>query len=103
MDKYFKERCQLATALRWTARLNMHESVVNHFSLSLNKDASKFLINPGGLHFSLVKASDLVLVDNNNHNESIKNLAEDRKPLKTALDVHGCIHHENKNATCCNG
>ena len=37
----------------------MHESVVNHFSLSVNNDATKYLVNPGGLHFSLIKASEL--------------------------------------------
>jgi len=30
------ERIALACALRWTARLEMHESVANHFSLAVN-------------------------------------------------------------------
>ena len=56
MDNYTKQKIELAAAFRWTARLNMHESVVNHFSLSVQNDSSKFLVNPGGVHFSLLKA-----------------------------------------------
>jgi hypothetical protein len=31
---HWRERVDLAAALRWTARLNIHEAVVNHFSLA---------------------------------------------------------------------
>ncbi|MES0130708.1 hypothetical protein NKJ76_18230 [Mesorhizobium sp. M0029] len=37
---YYEERVDLAAAFRWTARLNMHEAVANHFSLSVNEDGS---------------------------------------------------------------
>ena len=96
---YYKERCELAAVLRWTARLNMHESVVNHFSLSVDKDRSKFLINPGGLHFSLMKASDLILIDGNNIKKSLNNLPNDKRPLVTALDLHTSVH-KLKKAAC---
>ena len=33
---FYQERLDLACAFRWTARLNMHEGVSNHFSLSVN-------------------------------------------------------------------
>jgi len=32
---YAKEREDLAAAFQWTARLNMHEAVANHFSFSV--------------------------------------------------------------------
>ncbi len=35
---YAEERAELAAAFRWTARLNMHESVANHFSLAVSED-----------------------------------------------------------------
>ena len=60
--------------------------------------ARKFLINPGGLHFSIIKASDLILVDANDVKNSLKNLSEDRKPLVTAIDLHSNIHKLIKNA-----
>ncbi len=33
---HWQERCDMAAAFRWTARLNMHEAVANHFSLAVN-------------------------------------------------------------------
>ena len=57
-------------------------------------------INPGGYHFSLMKASDLILIDTNDIKKSINNLEEDHKPLITALDVHHNIHKKVDNAIC---
>ena len=100
MDNYDNQRAELAAAFRWTARLDMHESVVNHFSLSVDEDSSKFLVNPGCLHFSLIKASDLILVDVDNIQQSVSHIDEDNRPLETALDLHGSIHRKNKKARC---
>ena len=61
----------------------MHESVVNHFSVSVDKSRSKFLINPGGLHFSLIKASDLILIDG-------------RYRVLTALCIHQYLRRNKK-------
>ena len=46
------ERIALACAFRWTARLDIYESVANHFSLAVDEAATKFLMNPRGRHFS---------------------------------------------------
>ena len=54
-NSYFAERVDLAAALRWTARLNMHEAVANHFSLAVDDTTTKFLINPNARHFARVK------------------------------------------------
>lgn len=97
---FYKERIELAAVFRWIAKLNMHESVVNHFSCAVGKDRRYFLINPGGYHFSLMKASDLILIDTQNINKSINELEEDHKPLITALDVHKNIHEKVDNAIC---
>ena len=59
------ERIDLAAAFRWTARLNMHEAVANHFSLAINDSGTKFLMNPNQVHFSKIKASDLLVIDAN--------------------------------------
>ncbi len=45
------ERIDLAAAFRWTARLNMHEAVANHFSLAINDSGTRFLMNPNQVHF----------------------------------------------------
>ena len=62
---FYDERVDLACAFRWTARLNMHEAVANHFSLAVNDDGTHFLMNPNQVHFSRIKASDLLLIDAN--------------------------------------
>ena len=52
----------LAAAFRWTARLNMNEGIANHFSVCL-PNSNDFYVNGSGLHFSSIKASDMVLVE----------------------------------------
>ena len=54
----------LAAAFRWTAKLNMHEGVANHFSVCM-PDSNDFYVNGSGMHFSTIKASDLILVEQN--------------------------------------
>jgi ribulose-5-phosphate 4-epimerase/fuculose-1-phosphate aldolase len=56
-------RTDLAAAFRWAARLNWHESIVNHFSVVVSEDRCKFLLNPNGRHFSRIRASELLLLD----------------------------------------
>jgi len=85
---HWVERCDLAAAFRWTARLNMHEAVSNHFSLAINDDGSKFLMNPNQVHFSRIKASDMIVVDANDP-ETLKG---PDAPDLTAWGLHGGLH-----------
>lgn len=62
---HWQDRIELAAAFRWTAKLNMHEAVVTHFSLAINADGSQFRINPNQAHFSLIRASELLALDAN--------------------------------------
>ena len=50
-------RTDLAAAFRLAAKMDLHESVANHFSAAVSPDGRQFLINPKWRHFSLVKAS----------------------------------------------
>ena len=90
-----KERVDLACAFRWTARMGMHEALANHLSLAVNKDGSKFLINPKK-HFSRIKASDLLLLDANN----LPNKDDPLDPDLTALGLHGAIHRKCPHVRC---
>jgi len=61
----------LAAVFRWTAKLNMHEGIANHFSVCVPGSDGDFYVNGTGMHFSNIKASDLVLIENKNF-EKIK-------------------------------
>lgn len=94
--EHWQERVDLAAAFRWTARLNMHEGVSNHFSLAINDDGSKFLMNPNQVHFSRIKASDLIVVDANDP----ETLEGPDAPDPTAWGLHGGVHSHCKHARC---
>ena len=81
-------RVDLAAAFRWTARLNMHEAVANHFSVAVNDDGTQFLMNPNQMHFARIKASDLLLLDANDPDTMNRPDAPD----PTAWGLHGAIH-----------
>ncbi|RWO80110.1 class II aldolase and adducin N-terminal domain-containing protein [Mesorhizobium sp.] len=93
---FYEERVDLACAFRWTARLNMHEAVANHFSLAVNDDGSQFLMNPNQVHFSRIKASDLLLIDANDPDT----LSGPDAPDPTAWGLHGAIHRNVRHARC---
>ncbi|MBR9844267.1 MAG: hypothetical protein GYB25_13985 [Rhodobacteraceae bacterium] len=93
---FWQERVDLAAAFRWTARLNMHEGVANHFSLAINEDGTKFLMNPNQMHFSRIKASDLIVVDANDP----ETLEGPDAPDPTAWGLHGGIHRHCGHARC---
>ena len=90
-------RRDLAVAFRFAARLNMHEATANHFSVVVSQDSQNFLINPAGRHFSLVRASELVLVDLNAKNFGI---AENQLVDPTAINLHGQLHKLLPHAKC---
>ena len=86
----------LAAVFRWTAKLNMNEGIANHFSVCL-PNSNDFYVNGSGLHFSSIKASDMVLVEQNKI-EEIKKKPELVDP--TALNIHGTIHKKVPHARC---
>ena len=95
-----QSRIDLACALRWAARLNLHEGVDNHFSLAVPDDdgvmrGNRFLINPYGWHWSEVTASSLVLC-----NDKGEVLEGDNEVEDTAFFIHSRIHIGAPHAIC---
>ena len=43
-EDQWQKRVDLAAAFQWTARLDMHEAVANHFSLIVDHEQKTFLI-----------------------------------------------------------
>jgi ribulose-5-phosphate 4-epimerase/fuculose-1-phosphate aldolase len=76
--------------------LNLHEGVANHFSLAVNDDGTQFLMNPNQVHFSRIKASDLLFLDANDP----KTLEGPDAPDPTAWGLHGSIHRRCPHARC---
>jgi ribulose-5-phosphate 4-epimerase/fuculose-1-phosphate aldolase len=74
----------------------MHEAVANHFSLAINADGSEFLINPNQMHFSKIKASDLLVIDANDP----ETLEGPNAPDITAWGLHSAIHRHCPHARC---
>lgn len=84
-------RLDLAAALRWASRLGLNEGVCNHFSYELADD--RYLINPQGLHWSEVKASDILLI---NGAGDVLHGPHTLEP--TAFFIHSWIHRLNPQA-----
>ncbi len=93
---HWQARVDLAAAFRWTAHLGMHEAVANHFSLTINEDGTQFLINPNQVHFSRIRASDLLEIDANDP----ETLNRPDAPDPTAWGLHGGLHRHCPHARC---
>ena len=59
--RFMEERIDFAAAFRWAARLGWQTGICNHFSWMV--DDQHILINPRGLFWSEITASNLVLLD----------------------------------------
>lgn len=95
-DPIRKARIDLAAAFRWAARYDWHEAVANHFSVAVNDSGTEFLINPNGMHFSRIKASDLLLLDANDPDTA----KGPNAPDPTAWGLHGALHRNVPWARC---
>ena len=92
---YANEREDLAAAFQWTAKLNMHEAVANHFSIII-EDGKRFLINPNQRHFSQIKSSDILDLAINEKEPFKLNNAPD----PTAWGLHSALHKHVPHAKC---
>ncbi len=89
----YELRRDLAAAFRAAVRFGMHEGVCNHFSLAID-DNRTFLMNPHGVHFSRLRASNLISVDAEGRSVD----AEEKR--HTAFYIHSRIHRANPRARC---
>ncbi|MBL6456031.1 aldolase [Belnapia sp. T6] len=78
-------RIDLAAALRWAARLGLHEGVCNHFSVMLAPD--RFLINAHRTHWAKARASDLLVIDGAGNT-----LEGQGRPATTGINIHVPMH-----------
>jgi ribulose-5-phosphate 4-epimerase/fuculose-1-phosphate aldolase len=81
-------RIDLAAAFRLAAGADWHEGVANHFSAAVSADGRRFLINPRWHHFSMLRASDLLLVDAGDPDT----MKRPEAPDPSAWSIHSAIH-----------
>lgn len=93
---HWESRVDLAAAFRLTAHNDWHEGVANHFSLAVSPDGKQFLMNPRNRHFSLVRASELLLIDADDKDT----MNAPNAPDASAWSIHGAIHRNHPSATC---
>lgn len=79
-------RVDLAAAFHLAVANNLHEAIANHFS-ALLPDGQHFLVNPFGLHFSEITASNLIVCDLDG-----KVVRGDGEPSASAHHIHAPIH-----------
>lgn len=93
--EHLEARRDLAAALRWTARLGMHEGIANHYSLAVSADGRRFLMNPYGRHWSRMRASDLLELDADTPPAGTGDTVD-----PTAWAIHGALHRHCPQARC---
>lgn len=86
-DQVRTARIDLCAALRWAERLGLSEGIDNHFSYAVDADGRRFLVNPLGLHWRELRASDLVLADDERRILEGRQVVED-----TAFFIHSRLH-----------
>ena len=88
-------RVELAATFRLMVLHDWHEAVANHLSLAVGI-RGQFLMNPRWVHFSRVRASDLLRLDVNDPTT----LAREDAPDPSAWCIHGRIHALLPQARC---
>lgn len=96
-SKAEQAKIDLAAAYRIAARLNLHEGIDNHFTLMVPGSNERFLTHSYGLHFSEIRARDLVEIDGPSMDR------DDGNPYwaaRTAFYIHWSLHRARQDARC---
>lgn len=89
-------RRELAAVYRLVAHFGMTDLIFTHISLRLPGPTPRFLINPYGLLFEEITASNLVVVDAAGHP-----LGDTGHPVNPAgFVIHGAVHAARPDAHC---
>jgi ribulose-5-phosphate 4-epimerase/fuculose-1-phosphate aldolase len=94
-DAEWALRVDLAAAFRLAAQFEWTESVGNHFSAVISAQEGSFLMNPKWVHFSLVRASELMHLNWNDKNV----LQRPDPPDRSGWCIHSQIHATVPKAT----
>lgn len=93
--EYLKGR--LAAAFRIFGKYGFDEGVAGHITVRDPVDPTTFWVNPFGLAFSLIKASDLIQVD---HQGTVIGGGPNRMLNAAAFMIHSAIHAARPDVVC---
>jgi ribulose-5-phosphate 4-epimerase/fuculose-1-phosphate aldolase len=99
-DKYEEReflKGRLALAFRIFGKLGFDEGVAGHITLRDPVDPHSFWVNPFGLAFSLIKKSDLILV---NHDGVVVDGGPNRLLNTAAYMIHAAVHKARPDVLC---
>ncbi len=94
-DTHRQARTDLAAALRLAARMGLSEGICNHFSYAVPGGEDRFLLNPHGLHWSEIRAGDLLVVD-----ATGKVLEGAGEAEISAICIHAPLHRRHPRGRC---
>jgi ribulose-5-phosphate 4-epimerase/fuculose-1-phosphate aldolase len=95
-DNEWKKRVELASCYHVFAHMGWVEMIYNHITLRVEGETPSLLINPFGLHYSEVTASNLIKIDLEGNK-----LSHSDYPVNPAgLAPHASVHRANINAHC---
>src|SRR5262245_39939258 len=86
-DERTLRKQRLAAAFRLFAKFNFDEGVAGHITARDPEHPDRFWVNPLGIYFGHMTASDLILVDHKG------NVLEGSRPVnRAAFAIHSQIH-----------
>src|SRR4051794_6970788 len=86
-DERTHRKQRLAAAFRLFGKFGFSEGVAGHITVRDPEEAHHFWVNPYGMSFSLIRASDLICVDQ--HGTVVRG---GRPVNKSAFAIHGGLH-----------
>jgi len=89
---------RLAQAFRIFGHLGYDEGVAGHITVRDPIKPDCFWVNPFGLHFTLIQAADLILVDHDG--KVLEESGPNRLLNKAAFMIHSAIHHARPDVLC---
>lgn len=95
----WEQRVKLAAAYRIFNYLGWTSLIFNHITIRTPGEGHNFLINPFGLRYDEITASNLVKVDSNGKNVKDSNY-EDWEINEAGFTIHSAIHNQVEDAIC---
>lgn len=95
-EQEWQLRVELAACYRLVAEFGWDDLVFTHISVRIPGDDNHFLINPFGMMFDEITASDLIKIDHNG------NILQDtpHSVNKAGFIIHSCIHEGREDVGC---